>query len=100
MRIYHNFQNDTKEHKLICDVYCENPAMDLCDVSSLWRKLSKRRKKKNPDLRPVSGEKIFNLNRRIWRFLPLLDSQVDTVVTFINFITYYFDIHYYQYKAF
>lgn len=81
MRLHHNIQNDTKEFKMICDVYCENPLIDLCDVSSLWRKLSKRRKKKNRDLRPVTGEQIFKLNRRIWRFLPLLDPQVDTALT-------------------
>lgn len=64
----------------MCDVYCDYPWIDLCDVSSLWRRLSKR-KKKNPDLRPVTGEQISNVNRRIWRFLPLLDPFADIVLT-------------------
>lgn len=55
--------------------------MDLCDVSALWRKLSKRTKKTKADLRPVIGEQIFNLNRRMWRFLPFLDPQVDVILT-------------------
>lgn len=81
MRLHHNIDVETPEHKLLCEVYCSYSWVDLCDVSSLWRKLSKRRKNKNFDLRPVTGEQVFNLNRRIWRFLPLLDPQAYTVLT-------------------
>lgn len=81
MRLHHNIDVETPEHKLLCEVYCSYSWVDLCDVSSLWRTLSKRRKNKNFDLRPVTGEQVFNLNRRIWRFLPLLDPQAYTVLT-------------------
>lgn len=81
MRLHHNIDVETPEHKLLCEVYCSYSWVDLCDVSSLWRRLSKRRKNKNFDLRPVTGEQVFNLNRRIWRFLPLLDPQAYTVLT-------------------
>lgn len=79
MRLYHNIESNIPEHRLLCDVYCTYPWLDLCDINVIRRKLSKRKRKH--DFRPVSGEQISNLNRRIWRFLPMLDSLVDIVLT-------------------
>lgn len=81
MRLHHNLEQGTAEHRLLCDVYCDNPWVDLCNINTLWRRLSKRKRKLFPDFRPVTGEKISNLNRRIWRFLPLLDPWSDIVLT-------------------
>lgn len=85
MRLHHNLEEGTIEHDLLCKVYCNNRWVDLCDINRLWKKLSVRRtknkKRESADPRPFKGEQIFNLNRRIWRFLPLIDRQVDQVIT-------------------
>ena len=80
MRLYHNLDQGTAEYRLLCEVYCKSPWMDLCDVNALWRQFAKR-SKTLPDWRPVTGEQISRLNRRMWRFIPLLDPQVDLLIT-------------------
>jgi len=72
MRLYHNADKDSKEQDILCDIYCSSPWMDLCDVKILRRQLSKRKKGRNPDMRPVTGETIDYLDRMMWRYLPML----------------------------
>lgn len=81
MRLHHNLEKGTTEHGLLCQVYCESPWMDLCDINALWRQFAKRSKAGKPDWRPVTGEQISNLNKRMWRFIPLLDPLVDVLIT-------------------
>lgn len=73
MRLYHNADKGSKEHNIICEVYCSSAEMDVCDVNVLRRKLSKRKKDHRiPDLRPVTGEIIDHLDKMMWRYLPML----------------------------
>lgn len=81
MRLYHKFEKESAEHKFLCQVYCDIPWMDLCDLAALERSLSKREKnRKKPDRRPVTGEQISHLDVRMWRFLPMLDPLVDIFI--------------------
>jgi hypothetical protein len=72
MRLYHNADRDSKEQKILCDIYCSSPSMDLCDVKLLRRQLSKKKKGRVPDMRPVTGESIDNLDKMMWRYLSML----------------------------
>lgn len=80
--MHHNLEKESSEHRLMCKAYCENPWMDLCDINTLWRTLSKRKRdRKEPDWRPLTGEQIINMNRRMWRFIPMLDPFVDVLLS-------------------
>ncbi len=82
MRVYHNLDTDSEEHQLLCNAYCDYSWMDLCDINIMWKTLSKREKDwTKPDWRPVTGEQISNMNRMMWRLIPMLDPLVDIFIS-------------------
>ena len=75
MRVYHNVKQNTAGHKLLCQLYCNNTNVDICDVNELIAKL-KTVKEKTKHV-SVTGEEIEKLNERVWRYLPMMDPLVD-----------------------
>jgi len=69
MRIYHGIsESQTREHHMLCRMYCQNDNVDLCNV----RRLAKEWKQSN-----ASAFDLVKLNPRKWRYLALMDPQVD-----------------------
>ena len=76
MRIYHGIsQNQTRERDFLCNVYCNNDNVDLCDVNEIIKSLAVL-KTKDRSL-PLLSSTLSKLNRMIWRLLPLIDPTVD-----------------------
>lgn len=64
IRVYYDLEPDDPELRLLCDLACSNPSLDICHVRS----------------NPASGDisQIFAMN---WRFFPTLDPNVDMFVS-------------------
>ena len=60
IRVYYDLEPDDPELKLLCDLACSAPSLDICHVRN----------------NPASGDisQIFAMN---WRFFPTLDPNVD-----------------------
>eukprot|EP00095_Tigriopus_kingsejongensis_P005425 maker-scaffold576_size132709-snap-gene-0.17 protein:Tk05425 transcript:maker-scaffold576_size132709-snap-gene-0.17-mRNA-1 annotation:"hypothetical protein DAPPUDRAFT_96285" len=61
MRLYHNLSPESPVMESLCHLTCHEPMLDLCDISQ------------NPRLGNATV-----LYATLWRFLPVLDVQVDT----------------------
>ena len=78
IRVYHDITvNQVQEHKSICDMYCNNDNVDLCDVNVMRETWEDDRKRTN-QLHPITN--FQKLNRMVWRNLPLLDDQADNLM--------------------
>ena len=64
MRLYYDIEDNDKTMDDLCHLACSEPNMDLCNVRRL------------PILSDIS--EIFPM---IWRFLPMLDLQVDVMMS-------------------
>ena len=64
IRVYYDLEPDDPELRLLCDLACSNPSLDICHVRN----------------NPASGDisQIFAMN---WRFFPTLDPNVDMFVS-------------------
>ena len=64
IRVYYDLEPDDPEMRLLCDLACRNPSLDICHARN----------------NPASGDisQIFAMN---WRFLPTLDPNVDMFVS-------------------
>ena len=64
IRVYYDLEPDDPELRLLCDLACSNPSLDICHVRN----------------NPASGDisQIFAMN---WRFFPTLDPNVDIFVS-------------------
>ncbi|KAL7644117.1 UNVERIFIED_CONTAM: hypothetical protein RMT77_004940 [Armadillidium vulgare] len=66
VKIYTNVtREDSYVNEILCEVYCNNDEVDLCDISDL----------------PVFGAELKNHNGMFWRFLPLGDPTVDVFLS-------------------
>jgi len=78
IRFYHSIDHKQQaERRLLCQAYCENDHVDLCDVNDVVRRLSRQNEAATT---PVSAVQLKNLNRMLWRYLPMLDPQVDRMM--------------------
>ncbi len=74
IRFYHSIDHKQQaERRLLCQTYCENDHVDLCDINDVVRRLSRQNEAATT---PVSAVQLKNLNRMLWRYLPMLDPQV------------------------
>ena len=64
MRLYYDIKDNDKTMDDLCHLACSEPNLDLCNVRKL------------PILSDIS--EIFPM---IWRFLPMLDLQVDVMMS-------------------
>ena len=76
MRIYHGIrQNQIHERDVLCNVYCNNDNVDLCDVNEIIESLAVRKTKYRS--LPILSSGLSKVNRMNWRLLPLIDPTVD-----------------------
>ena len=64
MRLYYKVANDSPMLNDLCSLACSDPDLDLCDVE------------RNPRLNNASV-----LYPILWRFLPVIDVQVDAFLS-------------------
>ena len=75
LRIHHNIRSvNSAQRHLLCRMYCRYNNVDLCDIKETIGSLVRARKRSGNTA--VSNEQISNLNRLIWRYLPMIDPQV------------------------
>ena len=75
MRIYHSFtENDRKAYQSLCDIYCQFPHVDLCSVTDIWQQIGN-------ETTPIDPALIKGLNKRMYRFLVMLDHNVDVFIS-------------------
>ena len=72
IRIYHNVvdEPDSEGYRQLCNVYCRYPNVDLCDVPALANRIG------NVTI-PIDPALIRGLNPKMYRFLVMLDPNVD-----------------------
>ena len=66
MRLYHNIPKDSGTFELLCKMACEYAELDLCDAYNL----------PGTPVQNASG-----LIPTMWRYLPTLDPQVNSIPT-------------------
>ena len=79
IRVYHNITREQSiEHKMLCDMYCNHPNVDLCDANVLIKKFREKRRR---EIVPITETSISRMNPRLWRYLPMMDSLVDRIMS-------------------
>ena len=77
VRIYHNFHNQSQSenvvHKQLCDLHCQFDHVDLCSVTDIARNI--------PSLTLIDPSLLRGLNGRMFRFLVMLDPDVDIFIS-------------------
>ena len=77
VRIYHNFHNQSQSenvvHKQLCDLHCQFDHVDLCSVTDMAKNI--------PSLTPIDPSLLRGLNGRMFRFLVMLDPDVDIFIS-------------------
>ena len=58
---------------MLCEMYCQNDTVDLCDYTEILESYKEIEKVDHND-------SLSKLNKRIWRFLPLMDPLVDQFI--------------------
>lgn len=76
IRIYHNVidEPDSEGFQQLCNVYCQYPNVDLCDVPALADRIG------NATI-PIDPALIRGLNPRMFRYLVMLDPNVDVFIS-------------------
>jgi len=75
IRFYHSFSEDEREaYGSLCDIYCKFPHVDLCSVKGLWERIGN-------STWPIDSALLKGLNRKIYRFLVMLDPRVDVFIS-------------------
>ena len=75
IRFYHNFnETDHLAFTSLCDIYCRFAHVDLCSINDLERQIGN-------STWPVDPALLRVLNKRMYRFLVMLDPQVDVFIS-------------------
>ena len=76
IRIYHNVVNepDSEGYRQLCNVYCRYPNVDLCSVPELADRIGN-------SSTPIDPVLIRRLNPRMYRYLVMLDPNVDLFIS-------------------
>ena len=76
IRIYHNVVNepDSEGYRQLCNVYCRYPNVDLCSVTELADRIGN-------STTPIDPVLIRGLNPRMYRYLVMLDPNVDVFIS-------------------
>ena len=76
MRFYHSFtENERDGFQALCDIYCRFPHVDLCSVKDLWERIGEN------NTLPIDPKILKGLNRRMYRYLVMMDPNVDVFVS-------------------
>lgn len=77
VRIYHNIQMDQEvAGPHLCNVYCHSTNMDLCSVPWMVQQIRNR-----TSLWPVQPDLLAQMNPRMYRYLAMMDTNVDVVIS-------------------
>lgn len=80
MRLYHDARDASAEYSEVCNLKCSFPSVvEVYDMRDVRKMLSVRRKGKWSSF--VPRNEILGVNKRLWRYLALLDETVDIAVT-------------------
>ena len=60
MRLYHSSVQDPLYNTSLCELFCANPNLDLCDIQNLG----------NSELWMKDVHDVFGM---VWRFIPMAD---------------------------
>jgi hypothetical protein len=75
IRFYHNFnETDHLAYTSLCDIYCRFDHVDLCSINDLERQIGN-------STWPLDPALLRRLNKRMYRFLVMLDPQVDVFLS-------------------
>ena len=78
IRIYHNIEDkDTVAHHHLCEIYCRFQDVDLCSLPLLIERIGKL----NHTVQSIDPALLSNLNPRMYRFLVMLDRNVDVFIS-------------------
>ncbi|XP_046638258.1 uncharacterized protein LOC124316386 [Daphnia pulicaria] len=77
IRIYHNVVDDpdSEGYRQLCNVYCRYPNVDLCSVPELADRIG------DNSTTPIDPVLIRGLNPRMYRYLVMLDPNVDLFIS-------------------
>ena len=68
MRIYHDVRkNQTREHEILCDVYCKNDNVDLCDVNRMIKSFALVKNRMSSSM-PILSDQLAKFNKMNWRY--------------------------------
>ncbi|XP_046450976.1 uncharacterized protein LOC124199264 isoform X2 [Daphnia pulex] len=77
VRIYHNFHSENDPgnivSKQLCELHCQFNHLDLCSVTDIIGNI--------PALTPIDPALLRGLNGRMFRFLVMLDPNVDVFIS-------------------
>jgi hypothetical protein len=77
VRIYHNFHNENDPgnivSKQLCELHCQFNHLDLCSVTDITGNIT--------TLTPIDPALLRGLNGRMFRFLVMLDPNVDVFIS-------------------
>jgi hypothetical protein len=77
VRIYHNFHNENDPENIVsqelCELNCQFNHLDLCSVTEMIENI--------PALTPIDAALLGGLNGRMFRFLVMLDPNVDVFIS-------------------
>ena len=80
MRIYHDVRkNQTREHEILCDVYCKNDNVDLCEVNRMIKSFALVKNRMSSSM-PILSDQLAKFNKMNWRYLPMMDPLVDRII--------------------
>lgn len=76
IRIYHNVidEPDSEGYQQLCNVYCRYPNVDLCSVPAIADRIGN-------STTPIDPALIRGLNPRMFRYLVMLDPNVDIFIS-------------------
>jgi hypothetical protein len=63
---------------MICDMYCNNDNVDICDVNQIAQSLRTRQERESV---PVTSEELNKFDPLNWRYLAMLDPAVDILMS-------------------
>lgn len=74
LRIYHDF-HEGEAHRFLCDIHCRFQHVDLCSIPVLANQFHR--------YKPILNDPylILGLNKRMFRFLVMLDPNVDVFLS-------------------
>ena len=77
MRLYHDISEDSKSAGKICEIACKNSQIELCNVKNQKSNNNIQIAGNNQD----GEQQIHRIYPLIWRFLPILDPNVDILLS-------------------
>ena len=77
MRLYHDISEDSESAGKICEIACKNSQIELCNVKNQKSNNNIQIAGNNQD----GEQQIHRIYPLIWRFLPILDPNVDILLS-------------------